>query len=116
MCADADRPDACRSVWRRARREHRCYACREAIRPGDRHRYTSGIWSREPASYRHCARCWTLLAALERMGAEPVLGLDCGETLESIGLAALLAPEVLDRLHALAFVTRDEAQALAVGL
>lgn len=61
---------------RKAAKQHRCYGCDEAIRPGDRYQYTSGIWE-EPDSFKHCLRCAAMLDALPN-GA--IYSLDCGET------------------------------------
>lgn len=86
--------------WRVAVKEHRCYACRETIRIKDKYHYTSGIWDKEPDSYKHCARCWKLLEHLSKTGEAVRFDLNCGEVYEGS------EPEIL----ALAFVTRDEMQ------
>lgn len=112
MCADEEWPSAWRSEWRRARREHRCCACGETVRVGDRYRDTWGVWSGDVDTMKHCARCWTLLQELDALGLDPVMRLDCGETLESVGVVKRLSPEKLLALHTLAFMTKDEAQAL----
>lgn len=44
-------------VMRTARKEHRCYECRETIKPGDRYEYFSGIWDGKPSAYKTCASC-----------------------------------------------------------
>ena len=101
-----DGPSALSGVWRTARKPHRCYACRETIHPGHRYRYTSGIWDGTPHSFKHCARCWTMIDRLEEWSGEGVrYDLNCGEVYEGDD------PEML----ALAFMTADEAQAIGAG-
>jgi hypothetical protein len=81
MCDEnGERPQAWNATYRKARKEHQCYACDEAIRKGDRYRYSSGIWDHEPESFKHCLRCSTLLEALPS-GAQ--LDLNCGEVWEN---------------------------------
>ena len=100
MC-DVEGPDAYRSAWRRARKAHKCGACRETIRPRDRYRYTSGVWDHRPASFKHCVRCWLTVCALQAEGGPVDLELACGEVYDGEDAA----------LHALAFMTPDEGQA-----
>ena len=75
---DFDGPEAYRETVRKARKEHRCYACGETIRRGDRYRYTSGVWDGRGESFRHCLQCAAILSHLTDMGAEPLLNLNCG--------------------------------------
>jgi hypothetical protein len=114
VCDYGESPTAWTECWRRARREHRCCACGETIRPGDRYHYLSGIWSGRPDRYKHCARCWHLLKLLEDQttaaadfGEGISLTMDCGELWRD----NFDAPEPSE----LAFLTADEAQALAGG-
>ena len=103
--AIADAPDAWRETWRRARKRHTCCACREAIRPGDRYHYSSGIWDGSPGHFKHCARCWEVFLLISNDADDPVdLLLDCGSTW----------PEVFGTAQPahLAFMTADEAQEL----
>lgn len=85
MCdAFLEGPQAQSEKWRRARIEHKCYACREKILPGQRYHYYSGIWDGRPEAYKHCTRCWTMLDALFERSSEPVdLRLNCGEVWEN---------------------------------
>jgi hypothetical protein len=106
--ADEGAPEAWSERWRRARKEHRCCACRETIRAGDRYHYVSGIWEGGPASFKHCARCWAMFAELTertRWGDSVALQLDCGQSWEDVFTDA---PP--DEIAALAFLTPDEAQ------
>jgi hypothetical protein len=113
MCDYGESPAAWSAQWRRARKEHRCCACREGIRPGDRYHHFSGVWDGSPGSYKHCARCWHLYKLLEERqdpyaaedGAGISLTMDCGELWRD----NFNAPEPAE----LAFLTPDEAQALA---
>ena len=108
MCDVVDDGPSCwRSEWRRARKPHTCVGCVETIRPGDRYHYSSGIWDGDPDSFKHCARCWRVFQILQEesdFGAVD-LELNCGEDYEGDN------PE----MYALAFMTADEAQALAAS-
>jgi hypothetical protein len=107
MCG-ADEPEGFRSgSWVRARKEHRCYACRETIRPSDLYHREAGAQEGDFFLHKHCARCWQMLNYLAKHTGEPVAyGLDCGEEYEYEGNEA-------DPAHELAFMTQDEAQAKA---
>lgn len=101
MCDVADGPTVSDERWRKARIEHRCFACGEGIRPGDLYHVLSGKWDGRWERYKHCARCWSMFALLAAETCEPVdLSLDCGEVWEN--------PP--DDVAALAFMTPDEAQ------
>lgn len=67
MCDDgyADEPVAvwC-PAWRTARKHHQCMACPEPIAPGDRYHYVSWVFDGSAGSYKHCARCWTMIEAI----------------------------------------------------
>lgn len=100
---DCDRPSAYREVWRRARKEHRCEACYEPIRPGERYNYVSGVWDGEASAFKRCARCaftFKRLVDLAPVGDVVALDLDCGEVYEGDD----------QELLALAFMTPTEAQ------
>ncbi len=102
MCEIAEAADAFLSKWRKARKEHKCGACREKIRKGDTYRYTSGIWDHRPGSIKHCVRCWeTLEILIAENYPDPVdLELSCGQTYEGNN------PRMLE----LAFMTPDDGQ------
>jgi hypothetical protein len=92
----------------RARKEHRCFACKEAIRPGDRYRKVIQIYDGEFEIFKHCLRCWRLMNAILDAGAETVQwDLNCGTSWEK----AFERP-IPDEVAALAFMTPDEAQGL----
>lgn len=83
-------------------------ACSETIEPGQRYRYSSGVWEGTPGSFKHCARCWHLYTELcDRSHDDVAIMLDCGETWES---SFGEAPP--SDIAALAFLTSDEAQRL----
>lgn len=106
MCDGYDDVDVAfeRGAWRRANREHVCFACEETIRKGDRHHYHTGRFEGEWHSFRHCARCWGMIDHLGGRVEGPVqLDLNCGEVWEN--------PP--DDVAALAFMTRDEMQRIA---
>lgn len=54
MC---DKPDVFNSTLRTARKAYKCCECGIAINGGDKYRYSSGIWNREPAAYKQCESC-----------------------------------------------------------
>lgn len=87
----------------RARVPHRCSACRETIRPGDRYRRIESLFDGDWSTVKQCARCMAVYDALaaEFGTSEIDPKLNCGE----------VAPEG-SPLHEMAFVTPDEAQAL----
>lgn len=108
MC---DAPDEYSDVWnekqRKARVEHTCCACKETIRRGDVYRVTSSLYDGSWDTWAHCLRCAAMLDALgKRDGGTSAIAmeLDCGVVWEDP------PPEVA----ALAFLTKDEIQALAV--
>lgn len=109
MCdLDAAGPQAFYQRVRRARKEHCCCACGETIRPGDRYSVSSGIWDGEPDSFKHCLRCRTMINMLMEYLHEPIdLELSCGETWESV-----FDRPPPPRVAELAFLSRDEGQAL----
>lgn len=49
--------DAFAAKVRRARKAHVCFECREAIAPGDKYEYASGVWDGEPRAYKSCLSC-----------------------------------------------------------
>lgn len=107
MCdLDGNGPKAKSSQWQRANKEHECFACEETIRPGDLYHVYSGIWDGAPDRFKHCARCWKIVEALWKDGAQYVdFSLSCGETWEE-------AREGEEPVM-LAFLTKDEAQVYA---
>ncbi len=50
--------------WRKARKEHRCDACHEAILPSHRYHRTWFIFDGNPHVYVRCARCQAIHAHL----------------------------------------------------
>lgn len=67
--------------WHRARKEHRCCACGESIKPGDRYHVTSGMWDRRFESHKQCARCRRVWEKLQDAPSEyePIpFALNCG--------------------------------------
>jgi hypothetical protein len=109
MCYDDYECEDIASEWRRARKEHRCFACRETIRPGDRYHFTAQKYD-DFDVFKHCARCWAMIGAILHAGAGSVQwDLNCGTPWEE-AFEREPPPEVA----ALAFLTPDEAQRTAV--
>lgn len=104
MCdLDDDLSAIQRSDRRRARRNYRCYACDETIVAGDLHVYTFQVWDRGADTYRHCLRCWAMFDWLvHRLESSIQWNLNCGEVYE----------DPPDEVASLAFLTREEIQAL----
>lgn len=113
MCCEADFSyDVLREHHRRARKEHTCCACQETIRIGDVYRYTFAYarnYTDKPDQYKHCLRCAKMsdeILAASEPGTAIAWELDCGEDWrDAIG-------DLPDHVAALAFMTRDEQQAL----
>lgn len=72
-----------------ARKQHRCYACRETIRAGQRYAYFVAKCDGELSCYHYCLRCKAILYHLIDVNPEPgysgpELGLDCGHSYEEV--------------------------------
>lgn len=92
----------------RARKEHACYACGETIRPGDRYLRTAQKDDGVFYDFHHCLRCSAIMDALIEAGADSVqYNLNCGTRYEDA-----FGP-IPDSVARLAFMTPDEAQAIA---
>ena len=106
MCLDSDVGEPVVDGWRKARKEHVCFACRETIRAGDRYHYTSQIDKGEFNQFKHCARCWAICGAILEAGAESVqYDLRCG-----VSWQEAFGENPPDEVARLAFLTPDEAQ------
>lgn len=62
--ADGDQPSFYTTGWRTARKLHRCCECRRVITPGERYEHWSGKWSEGMHTYKTCAECQEIRAAL----------------------------------------------------
>jgi len=98
-------------TWHKANKEHACSACLETIKPG--HQYCRAAWAFEGEfdNVKRCARCQAMHKHLRNLApgdAWPAERLDCGERYED-DWGTAPPPEIA----ALAFITQDEAQALA---
>lgn len=107
MCdSDYDSVTTLTREWRRAKKTHKCYACYEEIRPGDRYHVAIEL-SDGFQVFKHCARCWMMVEAIWHAGATSVqYDLNCGVAWEDE------FDDMPDDVAALAFLTPDEAQAL----
>lgn len=52
-----DGPSCSTTTVRTARKAHVCCECHAPIQPGEQYEYTSGIWDREPNTYKTCSFC-----------------------------------------------------------
>ena len=89
MCDDAE--GAC-PIWEektpRARKQHECMACREAIAPGQKYHRTDSMYDGHWSHWVHCTRCWSMFRAIDKraraegeyLAIDPHL--DCGERWE----------------------------------
>ena len=50
-------PECMTTVWRKARKEHRCCECYRTIEKGEKYQYISGIWDGAPSSFKTCRQC-----------------------------------------------------------
>lgn len=66
MCCDDTPPSAFSEETRKARKEHQCCECLDPILRGEHYSYSSGIWDREPGSFRRCLSCAAWAAALHK--------------------------------------------------
>ena len=104
-CADDDGPSAFTMRVRKARKEHACNACHEAIPKGHRYSYQSGVWDGSPDSFHICLRCRAIQQALEDKNHTFQLTLDCGHDWQEV-----FEEEPPDDIAALAFALPGEMQ------
>lgn len=85
MNIDGDGPDFCADRVQRARKPHRCCACKETIRPGDEFRLIAGKWDGNFHQFRQCSRCAAMYDAIEEHATDGVvITLNCGHTWEEV--------------------------------
>lgn len=107
MCYDdGDYAPTLTDEYRKARKEHRCIACHEAIPPGHRYHVTVQVFEGDLEEYKHCARCWVLAMEILHMNGTVQWDLNCGTSWQEA--AGEDPPESVARL---AFLTPEEAQA-----
>jgi hypothetical protein len=86
---DGSCPDICADQWRKARRSHRCCACREEIAPGHRYHRTTFLFDGAWSVYERCERCQAIFEHLSERMAESgdseeycAAALNCGHDYE----------------------------------
>lgn len=105
--------DIYRERIRRARRKHRCDACKLPIHPGERYCSVFLVWKEEAIvdSVKRCGRCETIYRHLADLGRDwdraPDERLHCGEDYEDEW--GQPPPE---QIQAVIFATSDEASRL----
>lgn len=57
-----------RTVWRKARKQHRCCECRKIIAIGEEYEYISGVWDGTPDSFHTCEKCADLRDSMTELG------------------------------------------------
>lgn len=100
---------------RRARKEHRCDACRETIRVGDSYINEFTVYDGNSDTTKRCLRCDAMLDAIQSRMIDADIdpheegvdrALNCGHTWNED-----FREEPPEEVARLAFLTRDEAQA-----
>lgn len=105
MCDVYDSNPPIAEEWRKAKKEHKCYACREIIRIGDRYHFIAQK-DDEFFTVKHCARCWTMGEAILEAGSDSwQYDLACG-----VSWQEAFGQEPPDEIARLAFITPGEAQ------
>ena len=105
MCEDGEWSEPIADEWRRARKEHKCFACREIIKVGDRYHFVA---QKDDAFFtvKHCARCWAMGKAILEAGADSwQYDLRCG-----VSWQEAFGGDPPAEVERLAFLTREEAQ------
>lgn len=54
---DLEQPVGYQEITRKARKPHKCGDCKGVIQPKEFYIDISGIWNREPASFKRCTDC-----------------------------------------------------------
>lgn len=54
---DGDMMQCQTDVIRKARKQHECYECGDAIPIGAKYEYSSGVWDGRPRSFKTCLSC-----------------------------------------------------------
>lgn len=96
--------------WVVARQEHTCGACGQHVLPGDRYCRAHVVFDRTATTYKRCARCQLLHEHLRTECPSdewPDELLGCGHSYEDVHEC-----EPPPEIKKLAFITREEAQAL----
>jgi hypothetical protein len=104
-----------RNERRRARKEHRCSACRETIRAGDVYHSIFTVFDGDSRTFKRCLRCEALHAHLVLKGTEAT-GRDRTYPQEDLSCGIPYEDEwgpIPDDIARLAFVTADEMQGAA---
>ncbi len=96
-----------------ARKEHKCCACHETIRVGDKYEYFFLVYEGDPDYFKRCLRCKAiydeLVSRLNTRGADweewVDFSLNCGHSWEEVQ-----DEPCPDHIARLAFLTPDEIQ------
>ena len=110
MCDDDfGSPTELQRRWKFAKNGQKCFACLEVIRPGDRYHLIVQNYEGDLAHFKHCARCWAMCEAIMERAESVRWDLNCGTSWQEA-----FGQEPPDEVARLAFLTPDEAQAMAV--
>lgn len=94
---------------RRARKEHKCDACKETVRKGDLYHVIGAVFEGGAESFKRCVRCQRIHLHLRELAPGemwPDEKLACGEEYRQHW-----GREPPEEIAALAFATADEMQA-----
>lgn len=67
----SEAPSVFRTVYRTARKQHKCCECRQPIVISERYLYSSGIWDGEPSDYKQCLICAEVIARAAAISDDP---------------------------------------------
>jgi len=114
-CSDGEPLDVDNERMVRARKNHRCDACKETIRRGDLYKRHFIAWEGTCETVLRCARCDTIYQELCKLhraknkdaweSTWPAWRLDCGDSFKRV-----FDREPPPELAELAFLTADEMQ------
>lgn len=57
---NGEAPSCITETVRTAKKAHKCCECGSVINPGDKYRYTSGVWNSQGQSFKQCLHCTKL--------------------------------------------------------
>lgn len=57
----SDQPSFINQKFRVARKQHKCCECYQPILPGEKYKYTFGVWDGDTGTYRQCITCSDIL-------------------------------------------------------
>ena len=68
-------PSMHREAWHKAKKEHKCCECRQAIAPGQEYQKVCGVWDGDFSAHKTCERCANLRYSLAEVSCPTYRGL-----------------------------------------